>query len=194
MRRNTPVLAALLLGLSTPALAADHAEAPGAAADPAADIADFYAWHTTDKVVFVLTYAPLTAPGGAATYDADVLYGMHIDNDADGVADQDIWVQYGQNGAGDWAVRVTWGGNEEEFSVDTEGEGDTVKIWTGVADDPFFFDLEGYTQTVSNGSLGFDSSRDSLAGVNVSAIVIEADLATVSGGNAFQTWATTARK
>lgn len=194
MRRNTPVLAALLLGLSTPALAADHAEAPGAAADPAADIADFYAWHTTDKVVFVLTYTPLTAPGSAATYDADVLYGMHIDNDADGVADQDIWIQYGQNGAGGWGVRVTWGDNQEEFSVGGEGEGDSVRIWTGVADDPFFFDLDGYTQTLATGTIGFDGTRDSLAGVNVSAIVIEADLATVSGGSPFQTWATTARK
>lgn len=194
MRMHSPALAALLLGLTTPALAADHAEAPGAAADPAADIADFYAWHTTDKVVFVLTYAPLTAPGGAATYDADVLYGLHIDNDMDGAPDQDLWVQYGQNGAGDWAVRVTWGGTEEEFAIGEAGAGENMQIWTGVADDPFFFDLEGFNATLATGTVAFDSSRDSLAGANVSAIVIEADLAMVSGGNTFQTWATTARK
>lgn len=194
MPSPTPALAALLLGLSTPALAADHAEAPTSAADPAADIADFYAWHTSDKVVFVLTYAPLTAPGGSATYDADVLYGLHVDNDLDGVADQDLWVQFGQNGAGDWAVRVTWGGNEEEFSVGDTGEGDSVKIWTGLADDPFFFDLQGFQTTLATGTVAFDSTRDSLAGTNVSAIVLEADLATISGGSTFQTWATTARK
>jgi hypothetical protein len=190
----TPALAALLLGLSTQALAADHADGPVAAVDPAADIADFYAWHSSDKVVFVLTYAPLAAPGAGATYDADVLYGFHVDNDMDGAADQDLWVQYGQNGAGDWAVRLTWGDTVEEFAVGEAGTGDAVTVWTGSADDPFFFDLSGFQDTLATGTIAFDSSRDTFAGLNVSAIVIEADLATVSGGNLFQTWATTARK
>ena len=96
----------LALGTSG-VFAADHAEAPGTQADSAADISDFYAWHTADdKVVAVIDFAGLAAAGDPATYDADVLYGIHIDNDGDNEPDLDVWVRFGQNGAGEWGVQV----------------------------------------------------------------------------------------
>ena len=104
--KHLGALAAGLL-LASPALAADHGEAPGAAADPVADIADFYAWNTGESMVFIVTFAGLGSTTTAPMLDSDVLYGIHIDRDFDQVADANLWVRFGQNGAGDWGVQVT---------------------------------------------------------------------------------------
>ena len=50
----------LCVALATPALAADHAEAPGAAADRAADIADYISWADSGSVGGIVTFAALT--------------------------------------------------------------------------------------------------------------------------------------
>ncbi len=195
--------AGALLAVSTVALAADHAEAPLSGADSAADIADFYSWYKSDTgtLVFVVTVAPLTgatSDGGAATYDADVLYGVHVDNDGDNLADHDIWIRFGQNGAGDWGIQTSGVPGSDPFdgavgAAVANAAGD--QVWAGLADDPFFFDLEGYTNTLSTGTLAFDGTRDSLAGVNVTAIVLEVDAAGLLGSDGtLQTWATTGRK
>ena len=193
---KTPLLT-LALALSGTALAADHAEAPGAAADPAADIADFYAWHTSSgSLVTILTFAPLTPAGGSATYDADVLYSIHMDTDKDGVSDADILVRFGQNSAGDWGVQAEIPGVDSAISGATGEvlESGGAKVYAGVVDDPFFFDLQGFQDTLTTGTVAFDSSRDSLAGVNVTAIALEFDAAAATGATQIQTWATTSRK
>ena len=191
------VLGALLFSGS--ALAADHAEAPGAAADPAADIADLYAWHTTDgKVVAVLTFAGLTAAGGSATYDEDVLYTLHIDNDADNNPDIDVLVRFGKNGAGDWGVQVeNLPGTTAAVSgaVETTLTAEGQSVFAGLRDDPFFFDLTGFEATLATGDLSFDNTRDSLAGTNVTAVVVTMDAALATGAdNTLAIWATSARK
>jgi hypothetical protein len=191
--------ASLLLALALPgtALAADHAEAPGAGADPAADIGDFFAWHIADgSITTIITFAPLTGAGGAATYDADVLYTVNIDTDADGAADAEILVRFGQNTAGDWGVQAE---NVPGASAPLVGAVDAVvaegsaQLYAGLVDDPFFFDLEGYGASLAAGAVLFDSSRDSLAGLNVTAIAIEFDASSL-GSTQVQAWATTARK
>ncbi len=189
---------ALALLLGTPALAADHAEAPGAAADPAADIADFYAWSQSDRFVAIVTFAPLTAAGGDATWDADVLYTVHVDRDADNVPDVSMHFRFGQDGNGNWGVQATdlpGSVATVEGAVETPLEDGGVKLWAGLADDPFFFDIAGFQETLATGTVSFDSSRDSLAGTNVTAIVIELPVADVLGsGTTLSTWSTTARK
>ena len=102
--KSSWILAVTLL--AAPAVAADHAEAPIAGADPAADIADLYAWHDGGSIHAVLTFAPLTVAGGNATWDADVLYGIHIDNDDDFIADHDVWIRFGTDSGGAWGMQV----------------------------------------------------------------------------------------
>ncbi len=189
----------LALGTSG-VFAADHAEAPGTQADSAADISDFYAWHTADdKVVAVIDFAGLAAAGDPATYDADVLYGIHIDNDDDNEPDLDVWVRFGQNGAGEWGVQVVDLPGADavvEGPVDTNLDaGNGLQVYAGPREDPFFFDLDGYLATTMSGTLMFDSTNDTFAGLNVTSIVVEMDAATAGGGNdQFQMWATTGRK
>jgi|AP45_3_1055517.scaffolds.fasta_scaffold17535_2 hypothetical protein len=207
IRKNWTMLAALcvtgaMLGghlTDAPeASAADHAEAPGAAADSAADIADFYAWHTeNDTLVMVVTFAPLTPAGGEATWDADVLYSFHIDTDGDNTPDFDVRTRFGQNDADEWGMLVEGLPGEDGplvGPVATMAEGTNgAKAWAGITDDPFFFDLEGFETTLMTGALSFDPNRDSLAGVNVTSIVVEVPLSALGSTN-LSLWATTGRK
>jgi len=193
-------VAAIGFALTSPsaAFAADHAEAPVAAADPATDLADLYAWHTDDgTLVTAITFAGLGAAGAAATYDADALYGIHIDNDGDSVADVDIWARFGQDEMGNWGVQITnLPGTSAPIvsAVEQIAAAPGGSVYSGLRDDPFFFDLQGFNDTVSTGVLSFDNSRDSLAGTNVTSLVLEMDLASaLQGSDSLQIWATTSR-
>ena len=186
--------------LALPALAADHAEAPGTQADPAADIDDLYAWHTSaGKIVAVMTFAGPADAGLGAVYDADVLYGIHIDSDGDNESDTDVWVRFGEASDGSWGVQVSGlpGGDDVvegpvEENLDAGGG---LKVFAGLREDPFFFDFTGFLDTVTTGTVAFDSTRDAFAGKNVTAIVVEMDTATVTGSeHNIQLWATTGRK
>ena len=177
--------------------AADHVDAPTAADDAAADITDLYAWAEGDSVYMVLAFAGLAEAGEPALYDADVLYGFHIDNDGDAIADKDIWVRFGQADTGEWGMQVVGLAGTDALigPVEQTVEGPLgQRAWAGLRDDPFFFDLEGFQDTLGTGTLSFDNSRDFFAGVNVTAIVVQASLDAVSGGESFTMWATTRRE
>jgi hypothetical protein len=189
----------LLLVLPATALAADHAEAPGAAADTAADIGDVYAWHTDDgNLVAVVTYGVFQAAGGAALYDADVLYTVHIDNNNDGTSDHDIHVRFGQNTAGEWGVQVTdLPGATDAQTVGAAGTtldaGGGAQVYTGLRDDPFFFDAQGFNDTLATGTIAF-TGTDGVAGLDVTAIVLEFPYTSISvQGEPIRVWATTSR-
>lgn len=193
-------LAALTATVPVPgAIAADHNEAPGATADPAADITDFYSWHSGDKLVAVIDFAGVNASMNGPLYDNDVAYGVHIDNDGDYVADHDVWVRFGQNGAGEWGMKVenlpgSSGTISGAVGTNLDAGGGRF-VFAGWREDPFFFDLEGFTNTLQTGTLSFDSTRDSFAGLNVTAIVLEMSLsAAMESGSNLNIWATTARK
>lgn len=182
-----------ITALSSTALAADHAEAPGTAADPAADIADFYAWAENGKLMAIVTYGGVGA-ASPSFYDGEVLYGIHVDTDGDYVADQDIWLQLGQNDAGEWGVRAIHGDTTVEGAVESTLGEDDLRVWAGIRDDPFFFDLQGFQDTLSTAAVSFDPTRDSLAGLNVMALAVTVDLDTIDAPGAFRVWATSARK
>ena len=70
-----------------------HREAPEISKDPVADNTDSYAFVSPDKpgmVTLITNYIPLEAPDGGPNFfefGDDVLYEIHIDNDADGQSD-----------------------------------------------------------------------------------------------------------
>ena len=70
-----------------------HREAPEISKDPVADSTDLYAFVSPDKpdtVTLIANYIPLEAPAGGPNFyefGQDVLYEIHVDNDADAVAE-----------------------------------------------------------------------------------------------------------
>jgi hypothetical protein len=190
-----------LAGLAPVLHAADHEETPTTKADPAADIADVYCWHSDGKLIVAVTIDGLTppVPGQRGTYDADVLYSIHIDDsDADDEPDHDIRVRFGRNGEGEWGMKVEGLPGVAEPIVGpvetTIAAGGGRYAFAGLRDDPFFFDLDGFKATVQSGSLSFQNTRDTFAGLNATAIVLQMNYADALGTGAGKVWASTARK
>ena len=79
-----------------PVKGADHRESPVMNADPAADMADFFAFINTadtSRVVFAMTVNPFIPPplNTSFSFDPNVLYQFKIDNDGD--AREDLVIQ-----------------------------------------------------------------------------------------------------
>ena len=195
---------ALFMSLTPTAQAADHLDPPNRVGTPGspADIADLYAFTKTvnnvEKLVVVVTFAgPLDpAPGQTIMVDDNTLYEIHLDRaPADQNPDVSIDVRFAQNDLGNWGVRaIDVPGSSGPIIGNVEAElvdGD-VKVFAGLREDPFFFDLQGFNDTLMTGNLAFDSNRDFFAGKNVSALVIEMPVAAALGtASALDIWATT---
>lgn len=196
-RAGIPVLALAML-------AADHAESPTTKADLAADITDVYAWHdaAVDRLTTVINVAGLQAPvaGQEGAWDDEILLTLHLDRTGDAVAEVLVEIRFGQAVSGAWGVQVR---NLPGTSGPVAGAveqvldaGGGAKVFAGLRDDPFFFDLDGFRATLSTGTLSFDNTRDSFAGTNITSVVLEMPLsaATLAGtAPNLRIWATSAR-
>ncbi len=184
-------------------VAADHLDPSPRVGMPvgnSADIADVYAWNTgtstlTDNIVVALTFAGPIGP--TFTGDRDVLYTIEIDNE-DEMFDPNLSIRarFAQNSAGQWGVQFTGIPGTDGPVVGPVGaiiDLGGASAYAGVREDPFFFDLTGFQNTLMTGTLSFDPTRDFFAGGNVSAIVVEIPLRALPGDGPYQVWATTGR-
>jgi len=159
-RLALPLAAALLLS-SVAVMPADHAESPGADADPAADIADvfvFAAPGAAGKLVGAITFGGRPAPrsriDGSFYCDRNVLYSFFIDRANavgafDSVPDIRVDVRFGLDSRGRCGVRfdnVPGAGGAFSGPIEqvlTTGSG--ISAFAGLRNDPFFFDAQGLT-------------------------------------------------
>lgn len=196
--------AAVLFAPGLGVWSADHLDPPArtdpmvdSTPDRAADIADLYAWHTASSVIVALTFAGPQATSMPATYDRDVDYAINISNRVPRTtADMQINVRFGQAGANQNGVQVTGlPGVTGAISgpVETDLSKDGVTVRAGLFDDPFFFDLQGFRNTLSSGNLMFSSTRDFFAGQNLTAVVIEIPRDRIDAGQLVDIWAATSR-
>lgn len=179
------VVGIMVLGLAAfGAGAADHLEAPLVRADGRLDINDVYAFKDGDYTALVMTVNPV-AGVLSPTYLAEnpVSYNFMIDNDGDAVEDLVLQLTAARtrnNGkqrvtltkwdVDSWtSTRLVQGMSERRLT----GKAST-KLYVGLRDDPFFFDLQAFRDTLGGGSRAFCDSgtTDFFAGLNVSAIVV----------------------
>lgn len=179
-------LGAIVFGIASlrprETVAADHLDAP-TRTDPAfdptpdrpADIADIYAWHTASDIIVALTFAGPNPAGEAGTYDRDVLYEINISNDGvPETTEVPIRIRFGFDGNRP-GVQVTGlpGGASVEGPVEETLAVNGMLVRAGLFDDPFYFDLQGFRETRSMGTLRFNNQRDFFAGQNDTAVVIQ---------------------
>ncbi len=133
------------------ATAADHLDSPAAKADPSADITDVYTWVDGNDVVLVLNVAPLAATG--AKFSNEVQYALHTESTD----------QFGMPGKAldvictfDVSQKIQcWLGDQDYVTGDASAPagitstGGKFKVFAGLRDDPFFFNLEGFKDTVA---------------------------------------------
>jgi len=191
--------AALLLTASTNLYSADHLDAPAVMTDPAADINDVYVFVNPDdasELIMAMTVNPIA---NAATRFSDaVQYQFRIDN-AEGSSNitctfsrpDDMFLTQNVTCMAPGDRMVSGALNE----VNTSGD---FRVFAGLRDDPFFFDLAAFNATVANAAPAFTSpGTDFFAGLNTMAIVIgiKADVFApqTSSSSTLQVWADTIR-
>ncbi len=199
------VTATLAVAASVSVMSADHAESPGADADPSADLADIFIFPSpqmASRTVAAITFGGRSAPrsriDGDLACDPNVLYTMSIDREGatggfDNIPDVQIHARFGRNGKGECGVQlenVPGAGGTVSGPIETVFESSNgLRFFAGVRNDPFFFDAEGFAALVASFAApgqsgdvvgafrlgGGQPRRDSFANRNVSAIVFEMD-------------------
>jgi hypothetical protein len=137
---------ALASTFATLAHAADHRDGPLATGDPSADLNDVYLFvnpNDADELILIGTAVP-NATTNSRFSDA-VEYRFHIDNGAAG-GQTTITCTFPNA-----ATRVLCrnGGDTlyAEGSVETIVDADDLRVYAGLRDDPFFFDVDAFNRT-----------------------------------------------
>jgi hypothetical protein len=198
--------------------AADHRDSPNVFTDPAADINDVYAFVTSNgNVALALTVNPFQAPGNPQFFSPEVLYQLKIDNDGDfkedlviqftfdkATADQKFTmvgpVKPKKPGVTDTLIKAKTS-KSTVITGPANGTvvtGSNIKVFAGLADDPFFFDfvlVERLIGILPGGPLTRPGGVDFFAGFNVSIIAVELPPEMLKGkkDNNIRVWATTSR-
>lgn len=163
--------AALAIATGGPlALAADHLDSPAASKDPVADITDVYTWTESGKLLLVFNVAALATTD--SKFSDAVQYALHIESSAKyGVAGDksDIICTFDADQKISCWVGVSGKESTDYVSGDasvTDGiksESGKTRVFAGLRADPFFFNLEGFNDTVATvkavaAGLTFDGS------------------------------------
>ena len=204
------LIAFALLGLR--AEGADHRDSPSVEGDAGADITDVYAFRSPtnpNNLVVALDVNPLTPPSANATtnFASGVDYRIHVDNNGDLTADATVVAKFTGNdfsitGLGSTPItgKVTPAGSAPMVTA-----AGGIKVFAGLRDDPFFFDLtafKAFTTAPYTPASGLRPSgqtpADTFAGTNVSALVIELPITALTGAanantGAIKAWVSTAR-
>jgi hypothetical protein len=211
-------LAAAVSGGPRPSAAADHVDAPGLTppgGNLQLDLTDIYAWRARNgNTVLAMNVNGLTAPGKRPVFASGspavaktkaVTYWFRVDNNGDAAADVNIAVTFGKaNKAGVQELTVRRNGKLLVEGSTSPGKSVTInrsgpiRAYAGLREDPFFFDLDGFinilSQEAGKSFLGCTSPRtDFFAGKNVSSIVLElpASQLTRAGSSAIGVWSAT---
>jgi hypothetical protein len=184
------VRATLALALSgafaVTAQAADHRDGPLTTNDPAADINDVYTFinpNNPDELIVAVTVLPV-ANANSRFSDA-VEYRIHLDNGAATNGTTVITCTFPEN-----ATRVLCRGAGDtlyaEGPLDQLVDADDLKVFAGLRDDPFFFDLDAFNETRAAVASRFTNPGENFfADLNTLSIVlgIESDRVTNDGAN-----------
>ena len=184
--------------------AADHLDPPtrtdkdfDPTPDVPADIADVFAWYTPTSIIVSVTFAGPQPNNMPPTYDRDVLYTINISNGG-ARTDPEIQIRYrfgfdGQS-PGVQFTGIPGTNGPIEGPVQTILQQGEVKAIAGIFEDPFFFDLLGFRETRSTGTLAIRNTRDFFRNQNDTSVVIEMPRSAVLNNNQpLDIWATTAR-
>ena len=180
--------------------AADHADSPINASDQATDLADTYAFlDPTDnsKVVLVMTSHGFIAPGEAVNFgffDNMVRYVFEIETTGDASPDQFIRINFSKR-TGTTTPQTatvvmpfgetftapttipTLAGTPSPFTITTDPV-TGVSFFAGETDDPFFFDIPGFSRFRASVLAGapdattLQRGRDTFAGYNILTIAL----------------------
>jgi hypothetical protein len=128
------------------ARSADHLDSPAAKADPAADIADEYAFMDGGNAVFAMTVFPLAT--SAAKFSDAVQYVIHTSSGAAfggaNTAEDIICTFNAAQAAQCWAGTDEYVTGDPSAAAGIASADGKFKVFAGLRGDPFFFNLDGF--------------------------------------------------
>ncbi len=205
-------LAVLLSSLTTSLWAADHRDGPRISNDVSADIADLYFFvdpNDPTLAVMIGTLSGFIVPGEAVNsgiFDPTLHYRFNVENTGDARPDLRFDITFSPRVANatpqNAAVTMTEMDEEESLggapatnpSLATVSPTPVVtelargiKFFAGEVDDPFFFDIPGFSRFVGSVLGGtpdptrLNRGRDTFAGYNVVAIALSVPISVIAG-------------
>lgn len=182
------LVTALVVGpAASGAGAADHLDAPTVKQDGRIDITDVYAFHPgmtghQDRNRTVLVMAVNPGAGvlehSSLYFSPDAQYEILIDTNGDAIADIIARARFSAVHNGKQNVTVTWITSDGRRVIaegptekNLDGRGSS-RVFAGLRDDPFFFDLANFNNGATFCGSGLPVN-DFFLGLNLSAIVVE---------------------
>ena len=163
--------------------AADHLDSPIVKSNNALDITDIYAFDgaNSKNTVLVEDVAPFAGPTSPTTFSTSGSYRFNLDTGSDYVADVVYQLTFGAPGSRGHKQPLTLRRNGNVIATGYTGNAVQIpgggKLYAGLKDDPFFFDLAGYNKLKDSGytdASGLtDAGVDTFAGANVLTMVLE---------------------
>jgi len=193
----------LTFGIGSFVDAADHLDTPTVSKIGAADLTDVYAYTTSDRAatVIIANVNPGAGalPNSGTTFGTGVLYQIKVDVSGDARSDINYAFRFGApnaSGVQSWTLTrngTTW---VTGMTGTTRTVATTGRVFAGLRDDPFFFDLAAFQGAVlgsGNGRTFCDAGMtDFFDGLNVSSIVLMVPNSQFGGqGKSIGVWATT---
>ncbi|MDX1459798.1 MAG: DUF4331 family protein [Xanthomonadales bacterium] len=194
MNRLTPILATTALLASASTFAADHLDGPLVSDDRTADINDVYAFinpNDPGELILAATVFPLA--GSSSQFSDAVEYRFNIESSAAPLtAGTDHQVNCRAMGKRKLqSMRCSLAGTDTvagQLNLINVNDTQDLRLFAGLRDDPFFFDLIAFQEPLAGSGDGFtDPGEDFFAPLNTLAIVvgIELGLVTANGSEPY---------
>jgi hypothetical protein len=164
------VAAATLLVLQAQTHAADHTDAPAVQANPMADITDVYAWMDPGgaTVNMVMDVSPFDPGGGLRHFGPTLVYVFHVDSVAGfpptgAVSTEAVCKFTSDTHVQCWVGDTGYVEGDPSVTAGVASADGKIRVFAGRRSDPFFFNLNGFIDTVATidsveGSLTFDAA------------------------------------
>lgn len=209
--RNWVSLCLLFVLVSLPLAASDHVDSPYNAEDRATDLLDGYIFldpNDNTRVVMLMTLVGLIPAGENSNlggiFSEEARFNFEIENTGDAVIDRVYRVTFGPKTAGPVPQTATielpdgrtFTAPVSPFSstaptapdpVVTTDAASNIRFFAGLVDDPFFFDIPGFSRFAGSIRAGapdpsqLTRGRDSFAGFNALGIALSVPLAQLRG-------------
>lgn len=175
----TAMGSAALLVTATGALAADHRDAPAIRDDPAADINDIYTFmNPNDANELIIVYTMFPFADESSRFSDAVSYNLFLENNANPPQQFKIACV---SSATQLVTCSGPNGLSASAQLGQTGGGNGFRLFAGLRDDPFFFDLEAFQQTQATLTPQFRTPGiNTFAGANTLSIVLGLDRGSVT--------------
>lgn len=168
-----------LLVTVTGTWAADHRDAPAIRSDPAADINDIYPFmNPNDANELIIVYTVFPFADESSQFSDAVSYNLFLENNANPPQSFKIACV---SSATQLVTCSGPNGVSASAQLGQTGGGNGFRVFAGLRDDPFFFDLEAFQQTQATLTPQFRTPGiNTFAGANTLSIVVGLDRGSVT--------------